>query len=273
LHATDQGGVVKYNYGKRFGKAGWQYTPYEISRYGNLALSAWCEYGDQDALEVAYAQAEFLINSAVRFENFWTWEYGFPNTAFDAPPGWRSGLSNSLAVDLLLHLYALSMDERYLEGAKMGAESFLVDVEYGGVAHTMPDNRSIFFEEVAHPEAIRSQILNGHLISLMHTANYLNNYERIIGKDEHFRRVQDQFEKGIEAVLIYKDEFDAGDRTYYCLGLMNTKPPTHYAHRIHIKGLCWLAEVTGDDRFSTTAKRWQQMLNTFQSQSEPDSQF
>lgn len=249
----DPQGVLLQNYFETFDLAQWQYQPYSIGQFGMVGMQAWCQHNDPIGLEIAIKQADWLLANA-RYQPHAVWLYDFPNDGFSAPAGWWSGFSSAFDIALLVQVYSVTQERRYLDMATSALEAYTLPVEQGGMQAIMPDNVSVFFEEVAHPQSPPSHILNGHMFALFGLAYYGDH----IGGELAPQLV----DLGIGAVRNTMHLYDAGDRTNYSLNPLIPKPVTHYAHGIHVRGLRWIAERTGDPLFAVTADLWAAMDGT-----------
>lgn len=247
--SLDEQLVVITDYGTRYDNAGWQYVPQTISTVGLTAAYAWCEHGDTTALQLAVAQAEWLVKQAQDRGDFVTWLYNFPSPSFFVPAGWTSALGNGQAIVLLTQLYLLGGDQRYLDTAQQAVNSYRVDMAEGGVRSTLDDG-SVVFEEYAYPDAPVSFVLNGHIIAVDSLA-----YFAAATGDSAAAALVDE---GIQAVRNRLIDFDGSSTTFYSLGPVPWgSARTHYAHGIHVRGLFWMYTRTGDPTFLQYAFDWQ----------------
>ena len=246
----DPEGVLLQNYKEDFDIAQWQYQPYSIAMYGMIGMQAWCQDNDTVGLEIAVRQADWLVANA-HYQPYATWLYDFPNSGFSAPSGWWSSLANSVAIVLLVQVHAVVGNADYLDVAASALDGFEHTIAEGGVQALMPDGVSIFFEEVASSSSPPSHILNGHILAVFGLAYYAD----YVGGGIAPQLVS----LGTDAVRNTMNYFDAGDRTYYSLNPAASRPVTHYAHPIHVRGLRWMAERTNDPAFSIMADHWEAM--------------
>lgn len=249
--ALNGAGIPVYDYRQRNGIAGWQYQPLVIAEYGIRALRAWCAEGDANGLVTAARQAEWLLANADRTAGFPVWRYDFPNPSFEAPVGWTSGMSSGAAMTLLTQIHAVTGEARYREAALHALTAFTVLVAEGGLRE--PDGDGAWFEEVAHPDAPRAHILNGHLLAvkaLAYAADHLHNdtAARLAGE-------------GIEVVRTHLHEFNGDGRTRYdLLHPDNWRRPDEYAHRIHALLVTWAGERIGNADMIAMGQRWASWL-------------
>jgi hypothetical protein len=248
--ALGHDGIILQYYGSDYDFALWQHQPYTIANFGLTGVAAWCERGDMRGLEIARRHADWLVENAVQPFGYTVWTYDFPYDS-DNPPGWYSGFANAFGIVLLAQMHALTGDERYAETAAAATEIYDVDMADGGVRWVMEDG-TVWLEEYAYPsEREPHHVLNGYLLALSAL-----DYYSALTRDMRFQRY---VEDGIDALRATMDDFDMGTYTLYQLN--PPLPPTSYSHAIHVRGLRWFCERTGEAAFCDTAERWAAMTS------------
>lgn len=166
---------------------------------------------------------------------------------YQFPAEWISGLGQALSVSALLRAFQISGQKEYFDGAVDSATVFKKEIGGGGVIYRDESN-SVWLEEYAiHPAP---QILNGFisiLISLHELSLFTKKFEKI-RKDS-----LDTLEKNLH-------NYDIGYFTRY--DLLNKYPSTILYHKIHIKQMKQLYELTGRKIFFQFAKKWSTYLTT-----------
>lgn len=224
-------------------------TPLTVADWGMRGLAAWCQNQDDIGLRIAFRQAQWFLDTAVIHDNYAIWVYPFASEGFNAPANWTSSFGNAFAIALLTQMYALTKDPVYLNMAKLGVNAYDVDVKDGGVKTLMDDGQSVFFEEVAHPQALRAHILNGHMFGVQGLA-YFADYTG----DETALRLVDE---GLDSLQKYLPQFDASIISLYQLSPVLSSYLHHYAHEAHIMQIEWAYERTRAPIFLEYALRWQ----------------
>ena len=247
-YGLDNDGVFIYNYGSRYQDAGQQYNPAFICSY---AFSLYRDYLESNPREEKFKdaflrQANWLLINRTDYEKFSVWEYTFDNAKFGAKAPWSSAMANGRIISVLVKAYALTGQKEYLEVAERAFRAFKVSVKNLGVATFLPDG-TVFYEEVAHPEAVSAKILNGHIFALSGLYDYWLATKRV--------DVKKMLEKGIKAVRNNLDKYDAGFLSYYSL---EPSEPRIFAPRggynlLHVHQLLWLYKITNDSSFLENA--------------------
>jgi heparosan-N-sulfate-glucuronate 5-epimerase len=156
-------------------------------------------------------------------------------------------------IALLTQLHEVTGNSEYLASATAAVRAFDVPMRDGGVRYV--DDGSVWFEEYAHPEAIPSHILNGHIFALF-GLDYFADHTG----DQLAARLRDE---GIAAVRANIHKFDGGNGMLYDLLLRHVRDVHHYHHGINVRGLYWMASHTGDDYFRYWADRFSRMVTAF----------
>lgn len=173
---------------------------------------------DSDSAEkVITACADWLENNIVPRNDFMVWEYPY-QMSYGTPPGWVSGHSQVVGLQLLVRAGRKQHLERLLEALE-------VSVDDGGIAEFVAP-QAIWFEKFAHPDNERPKILNGHLFAVM---GLFDIAERLGRSDIHSLA-----EKGLEAARQLLPQFDQGDWTNY--GIQGKPASAHY-HDVVVRQL------------------------------------
>lgn len=245
-HATDEIGPTVYAHGEGI-------NPVHIAQLarpvaleiltspgGALDLS---EEEEKRVLEVAdffVGEGQILDANGLSYEVWW-YDFDYPYYGLKAP--WLSGMAQGQAIEVLLAAYEITGDERYLETARLGANTLAVPVDEGGAAVPL-ENGGIWFEEYAQARVPPPRVLNGHNFALQglwflcqRDADYCDLYDR-----------------GVLGVRTLLPEFDGRVWSFY--DLVGTPANPKY-QRIHVQQLRELAERTGDEVLSQYADRFE----------------
>jgi len=242
----DKNGVLLYKipYGEQ-----WDYYPIFIARYGLGNLEMYLETGDNKFEDAFWSQVNWLYDNVVEKDGFAVWEhyYTLPFYDFDRIP-WVHGLGQGLGMTALLKAYQLTNDKDYLEVSRKVLQSFAVDIKNGGV-RSVDDQGNVWYEEYAIIPQPR--ILNG-LITIL------------FGMHEFFERTDDEqalalWNDGLATVKKNLARYDLGYWSRY--DLLRGYPASENYHRMHVRQLDILYELSGDETFREYRNRWNNYMN------------
>lgn len=230
----------------------WIYHPtvicqYAIGLYEHIISSS----NDRENLTKKFLkQSDWLVKNFIEFEEsaFWFLKYDMPEYNLIAP--WSSGIVQGEAISILLRANLLKEDISYVEVAKSGLKSFLLDIRKNGFTrHGMKD--CLVFEE--YPTKKINFSLNGFIFALFGIYDfYLYNKDPI---------AEDLFLKGIDTLKNKLNEFELGYWSKYSLFYDTIEYPSSYKyHAIHIEMLKSLFFITSVDTFWETSVRWETYL-------------
>jgi len=235
----DDSGIPIVDYGGYIGK---QRNPVSISQQAFVYEQEYKRTGNNRSKQLLLNCADWLVNNAVRYNNYTIWEYNFPWTYNMSPP-WRSGMAQGQGVQALTKAYNLTGNEKYLKAAKTALNAFYIEVKDGGV--TLKENDGWWYEEYADENGSNSRVLNGMIFALLGIHEY---YEQTGDED-----AKHLFNKGIIALKNHLSDYDTGSWTYYdALGNLASKK----YHNIHIAQLSELYNITGDPIFKEYYDKW-----------------
>jgi len=230
------------------GHVGLQYNPIAIAQYGLGNYNRWRWTGDEDRrarfLEAAGWMVDNLEPNAAGirvWKHHFDWEYRTP-----LPSGWYSALSQGQGISLLVRAHAETGDARYVEAAAAAFESFLHEMEEGGVAHTDSDGFLWFEETVVEPP---THILNGFMWAAWGVYDYALHTE-----DATAHRLFDEAVRTLRARL---GRFDIGYWSLYDqAGTRLPNAASAFYHALHVVQLRVMHRLTGDAVFARWAERW-----------------
>lgn len=224
---------------------GYIYHPMVILQYG-LANYELILKGNQDARVSFIKCVDWLKNNAILEPKgrFKAWYYSFPISPLQDTSPWISGMQQGQALSLLLRAYQYTGSVEIGEVAQSVANSFLYDLQDGGIiSRTILGNS--FIEEYAFIPA--SHVLNGCLYSIIGLYEYLT-----IFPNTKLNNVMKNIIQGIEEVL---PDFDLGWWSKYSLGLRWNLASLHY-HNVHVQLLFFLYKKFDLNMFLHFASKW-----------------
>lgn len=230
-------------------KLGTYRNPVQISQYA-LTQYALAYDGHATARARFLAQAEWLV-SAQRGDGGYPYPIAAP--AYNANPGWLSGMAQGEAASVLLRAYSLTHDVRYRDAGLRALSPLRRDVRDGG-ASLLRDG-AVFFEEVAaSPEC---HILNGHVYAAFAVWEYVRFG---MGDDE----LTALHAGAVRTLKRWLPAYDAGGWSCYDLAI-DDEGRRHYAplwyHQFHIAQLRVYAVMTSEPQFAAMAERWHDALD------------
>ncbi|WP_270848409.1 D-glucuronyl C5-epimerase family protein [Candidatus Collinsella stercoripullorum] len=151
-----------------------------------------------------------------------------------------SSMAQGEGCSMLLRAYRALSDDRYLEAALEAARFMLVDFADGGTA--IRENDGLFLEE--YPQDPRRSVMNGWVFSLFGL------YDASLADDSFC----EPFALSCQTLASHLDDYDSGYWSLYDLERRISSPAYH---TLHIAQLRAVAELTGDDRFSDKAERFE----------------
>jgi hypothetical protein len=208
--------------------------------FGAMTLS---EEDKKKLLDVAdfFVREGQIYDSAGVPYKVWWYEFDYPYYGLKSP--WLSGMAQGQAIEVLLAAHEITGDERYLETARLGANTLAVDVEDGGAAVHL-EGGAIWFEEYAQAGILPPRVLNGHNFAL----------EGLWFLCQRETDYCDLYDRGVLGVRTLLSEFDGGVWSFYDLAGTPANPKYQ---RIHVGQLRDMAEKTGDEIFGQYANRFE----------------
>jgi D-glucuronyl C5-epimerase-like protein len=215
------------------------------------ALSNYRLSGDSRDLDVATANAERLLISAVHRDGAIFFPYPFDivlygqGAAMRSP--WFSGMAQGVALSGFVRLWEVSADPRWLRAARETFESFLLREQPGKPWVTVVDGGYLWFEE--YPWIPYDHTVNGHVFA----AYGLWDYWRLTQDKDAALLLSGALTTSLEIASVVRVP---GHLSRYCISLYclrNHKPSPKY-HRVHIHQYQTLYKLTGERRFAQLAE-------------------
>ncbi|AGT34235.1 hypothetical protein OCC_13725 [Thermococcus litoralis DSM 5473] len=158
---------------------------------------------------------------------------------------WVSGYAQGLGAGLYAKAYQITNNKTYLKTANLLLNSFDLPLEMNGfVADTKYGPWYLEYNYNSN-----ELVLNGHIIALQGLYYYWE-----ITKDEKAWKL---FKAGVESTKRALPIFDTNSWSRYS----NIHgDASEFYHRLHIRLLKWLYDVTGDEYFLNYARKWNNYL-------------
>ena len=231
----------------------WYPNPVSVANY-TIALYGAYYRGDDTARYPLLVNANWLYwNNVVRQDHvgrqFRTYEYPIPVPAYKAPVGWRSALAGAEAINALYLASIVSGNPAF---DQRGAEMFLpfdLPIEYGGYRYPLlgaADPHTVWYEEVAHPAAVRSHTLDDNLWVIL----AMDWYGQQAGNATALRLAND----GLRGLQYALHNYDENGRSVYDLYYRTLS--CYHQRDGHVPLLKQLYERFGVELFDIYYKRW-----------------
>lgn len=151
-----------------------------------------------------------------------------------------SSMAQGEGCSMLLRAHRALSDDRYLEAALEAARFMLADFADGGTA--IREGGGLFLEE--YPQEPRRSVMNGWVFSLFGL------YDASLADGSFWK----PFALSSQTLACHLDDYDSG---YWSLYDLERRIASPAYHTLHIAQLRAMAELSGDDRFSDKAARFE----------------
>ncbi len=242
----DEQGIPMLDYR---GSIGVQYNPIAIAQYGLGHYNRYRKTGNENSKRIVLNIASWLVNHLELnpdgisvWNHHFDWEY---HGIHKAP--WYSALAQGTGLSLLVRAYLATDDSQYLQAATDAFQSFLMEMEEGGVRHTDVEGY-VWLEESIHQPP--THILNGFIWALWGVRDYY----LLTGAEE----AEQLFHDGLRTLEAKLSTFDSGYWSLYeHAGTRLPMLTSPFYHRLHIVQLRILHNMARRSVFADTADRWQ----------------
>jgi len=238
-YGLDKDGILYRDYAGDYGGLGRWRNPLFISHYAQSLYRDFLKSGDESKKRAFLKQVDYLRSALQDRGDFSVWVYPMENPYFHAKPGWASGITQGMALTVLVRAAAMTGNKAYAQAASAVLRSFQVETAKGGVRTSML-NGGAFYQEVSQPEGAPGYVLNGHISAVMGVYDYW----RVTG-DESAHALFEQGVAGVEALL---PQFFGPGISWYSLDPRIPASLADYNFQ-HIYLLLWLYKVTGHTQF------------------------
>jgi heparosan-N-sulfate-glucuronate 5-epimerase len=242
---TDENGVPQLNYR---GAIGLQYNPIAIAQWGLGNFNLFSRNGDaaprNNFLKASDWLCQYLepnVHGIAVWNHNFDWEY---RSTLRAP--WYSGLAQGQGISLLARAHAETNDQKYLNSVERAFQSFLADVDQGGVTFTDAGGDLWFEEYLVSPP---THILNGFIWATWGVYDYFLFTGSLKAKS--------LFDRAVKTLVFNLDRYDLGFWSLY--EQSGTRLPmiaSPFYHRLHITQLRVMQRLTGEAIFGDYADRW-----------------
>jgi hypothetical protein len=151
-------------------------------------------------------------------------------------------MAQAQVASVFARAYAVTDEVRYADAAKAALDPLVRPVEADEIVTPTPEGPIL----QEYPARSRSDVLNGWIYALwgLRDAAVLLDH----------RAAADLFAASTHALASRLDDYDLGWWSRYSLYGSDVAKP--FYHRLHVRQLHVMADLTGDARFSEVAARW-----------------
>ncbi|MGO1770205.1 MAG: D-glucuronyl C5-epimerase family protein [Microbacterium sp.] len=253
--AVDANGIHLYE------RDGIRYVhPVAQAQFGLAMLSNWRASGDEHYLDLATANADHLLQEFGNDDTpVWlSYEFDFelhgdPSNTIHGP--WWSAMAQGQLLSLTSRLAQDTGDPRWREAAHAVFLSFVEIHEEGDLPADSPwvvfveDDGWLWLEEYAgNVEPMR--VLNGHVFAMYG----LYDYWRLTGDE----RAEQIFDGAAETMLEFVPQLrNPGEPSWYGMRVQdNPVAQDEGYHRIHVRQLAMIGNMTDDERFTELSNQF-----------------
>lgn len=221
------------------------YNPITIAQYGLHKLALFAR--SQSAVESAEAlrMADWLVaNLEPRQNDIGAWVFHFDLPFYGPKQPWISALTQGQGISLLLRAHQIRRNPVYEEAAQCAVRAFYHAIPQGGIVSKFHDGSQAFEE---YPTVEPSLVLNGMLFALLGLhdhAEYFNDSRALVS-----------FKAGLLGVKKNLHRYDTGYWNLYDLHRSRRLASPMYVD-IHVRLLEIFAEMTREEIFADTARKW-----------------
>lgn len=214
-----------------------------VCQYGILNYELFVLKKEEEYLNKFKANLDWILENATYKQNLPYWNYNFDMEHHKAP--WASGISQGLAISILVRGYAYYRDNSYLKIAKLASETLTRPIHEGGFKYTY-DTFQCWFEECSS----NNHILNGHIFSL------LGIYDLYRCTNEE--KLKENFEMGLIDIKNNIKNFDLNIFSSY--DAFSKYLANNSYHKTHIIQFEILFKISNDSFFVEIAKKWDKIF-------------
>jgi len=241
---TDTDGVMLFPYKEKN-----YYHPVFIALWGLKLINAYKNTKEEKYLNLARFKADRIIQETVFYDDLPYFPYWFDfkfsgkgQGGMKAP--WFSGMAQGRALSLFILLYDVTGEKKYLEYANETFKTLTILREQKKEVPwvTYIDDRGYLWIEEYPIDIHPRNVLNGFITAIFG----LYDYYSITKKGENL------LNQALQTVEHYLPKYrNPGNKSFYCLKHKATVNNTY--HRMHIKQLNMLYEITNDSYFQDMA--------------------
>jgi len=242
----DANGIPKLDY---HGEVGLQYNPIAIAQYALGNYNHYLKGADPARFDKFLLAADWLVDNLEKNpKGVWVWNHYFDweyrDTLYSP---WYSALSQGQGISCLVRAHLETKNDKYLGAAEKALNSFLVELDQGGVTYQDQDGNVWLEETIVDPP---THILNGFLWAIWGIYDYY-----LYTSDS---RAKALFNQGISTLVAHLPSYDTGFWSLYeHSGTRLFMLASPFYHQLHIVQLKVMNHITGIDIFKEFADKWE----------------
>lgn len=227
-----------------------------VAQYGLQEYSYFLKDNNKERYEIAKKMADWLVNNQNKDNGNWYYNYDYEvgGTGITLKGPFASSMAQGQAISLLVRIYSIEKDSKYLDAAELGLKPLKIPVADGGLQENFMGH--IAFAEF--PTIPSSYILNGFMFTVigLYDLSYINPSSE----------AKALFDESIQSVIFMLPYYDnPKDRqSYYSLAfktIPGIKPTVNpFYHNVHIEELKALNSVYPDETLLKYYNLWKSYL-------------
>ena len=226
------------------------YNPVSIAQYGLIQYSNYIENNNEEYLNDALVQAEYLLKIQDKENGKFYYDFNFKvggtNCTLEAP--WSSAMAQGQIISLFCRIYNQTSDEKYLDAAKLALKPLTIKVEDGGLVADFFGRP--YLEE--YPTEPANYTLNGYMFTIIGVYDLYH-----VSSDETAKQIYDTAIETLEYCLPFYDY--EGISLYHLGYIKDTSLEKFYIpryHTIHIAQLETLNQIEQNEIFEYYINKW-----------------
>lgn len=227
------------------------YHPVFLAQVGLSMMDVYNTTKNAESLGNAYKVYNKLVDIGLKLDSsiFFPYTFNFPLHGCDEEtmmPPWYSGMAQGQALSFFCRLYKATGDSNILEQCEKTFNSFtrLKGQGFDPWVSCVDKDGYLWLEE--YPLDLPCFTLNGMIFAIYG----IYDYHRITKSDLALKYLYASITTIKDNILRFRCEDDV---SYYCLKHNNYRGRNPDYHKVHIKELRKLSEISGDDYFSEVA--------------------
>lgn len=226
------------------------YHPSNIAYLGLNEYSKYLTTKDEASLTIAKNQAEYILTHIDPQTNLITYSFDFvPSGTNGVKAPWGSAISQGQSISLMVRLYNLTKDQKYLTAAQTLMKPFYTSVANGGLQSKFQNTYTVLEEYPTNPP---SYVLNGFIFGIVGVYDYAT-----ITGDEQAKALYEDCKKSLVYMLPY---YDSKDISLYHLTYI-TDPPKKQErypsyHSLHVYLLQTVNQFMKDTTITFYSDLW-----------------